>query len=195
MAAGGLLQRYLQYKKHFRLCQILYLEVPLKNTYNRLLKYLKQFMICDMTSGNLSSGAFLKNFVDWFRLKPKLGIQKHKPPFVEEGDIWWCRFGENIGSEISGKGQEFARPCVIFTKLSSYSFLVIPTTTKLYHLDGTPKGGNRFVRFSQNKVVMLACLSQIRVVDYKRLKNKLGKLDQKDFDDIYISFKGLYTKK
>ncbi len=31
---------------------------------------------------------------------------------------------------------------------------------------------------------MLACLNQIRVVDYRRFKNKLGDLDELDFANI-----------
>jgi len=137
---------------------------------------------------------FLKNFLGWFTLKPKLDVQNHKPPLVREGEIWWCRMGENIGTEISGKGKEFTCFAIIHTKLSKYSYLVIPTTTKLWSKNGKSKENDRFVKFVHQKVEMLACLSQIRVIDYRRLKNKLGDLDQKDFDDICRGFEDLYKK-
>ncbi|MEI7511723.1 MAG: hypothetical protein WCJ84_06220 [Candidatus Peregrinibacteria bacterium] len=41
---------------------------------------------------------------------------------------------------------------------------------------------------------MLACLSQIRVIDYRRLKNKLGDIDEQDFYRICRSFETLYKK-
>ena len=138
--------------------------------------------------------SFLKNFLDWFTLKPKLDESNHKPPLIEEGNIWWCRFGENIGIEISGKGKEFTRPTIIHTKLSKYAFLVIPTTTQMYHQNGTPKINDRLIKFTHGGKEMLACLSQIRVIDYRRIKNKLGDLDQKDYDDICQKFNDLYKK-
>jgi len=48
---------------------------------------------------------FIKRFQEWFILKPKLDVSNHKPPFVSERDLWWCRLGENIGFESSGKGR------------------------------------------------------------------------------------------
>ena len=137
---------------------------------------------------------YLKNFVDWFKIKLHLDNQNHKPPLVHEGEIWWCRLGENVGVEISGKGINYTRPVIIHTKFSKYLFLVIPTTTKLYFSDGKAKEGNRFVKFSHSGLIMLACLSQIRVIDYRRIKNKLGDLDQKDFADVSHAFDILFSK-
>jgi mRNA interferase MazF len=131
---------------------------------------------------------FKKNFADWFDLKPKMDIQNHQPPLVHEGEIWWCRVGENIGTEISGKGDIFARPVVIHTKLSKYCYLVIPCST-------SDKQGSWFVSFVHAKIPQIAVLSQSKVVDYRRLKNKLGALDQKDFDKICKGFEKLYSKK
>ena len=127
---------------------------------------------------------FLKNFLDWFNVKPKVDLSNHQPPLIEEGNIWWCRIGENIGTKISGKGREYTRPVVIHTKFSRYLFLVIPLTTKLFHLNGKSKEGDYYVKVIQNKVEMLACLNQVRVVDYRRFKNKLGDLDEVDFLNI-----------
>jgi len=47
---------------------------------------------------------FIKNFLNWFNLKSQLDQNNHKPPSVSEGQIWWCYLGENIGTEVSGKG-------------------------------------------------------------------------------------------
>ena len=137
---------------------------------------------------------FFKNFLDWFIIKPKLDKSNHQPPLVEEGNIWWCKIGENIGTEISGKGREYTRPVIIHTKFSRYSYLVIPTTTKLFHSDGITKEGNHYVKIIQNKVEMLACLNQVRVVDYRRLKNKLGKMDDPDFEMLCDKFDLAFQK-
>ena len=45
----------------------------------------------------------IKNFLEWSVLKPKLDQNNSKPPFVKESKIWWCKRGENIGTEISRK--------------------------------------------------------------------------------------------
>ena len=74
---------------------------------------------------------FIKNFQDWFSLKPKLDNNNHKPPFVSERDIWWCHLGENIGTEISGKSKKFTRPVIIFKKLSHHTFFFFPAYTKI----------------------------------------------------------------
>lgn len=45
----------------------------------------------------------MKRFLKWIGLKEKLDSIQIKPPFFKEGEIWWCRIGENIGVEINGK--------------------------------------------------------------------------------------------
>ena len=142
----------------------------------------------------MTQPTFLKNFLDWFVIKPKLDKSNHQPPLVEEGNIWWCKIGENIGTEISGKGRDYTRPVIIHTKFSRYSYLVIPTTTKLLHSDGRPKEGDYYIKITQNKVEMLACMNQVRVVDYRRFKNKLGKLDSLDFENVCHKFNSAFQK-
>jgi mRNA interferase MazF len=130
---------------------------------------------------------FIKNFLDWFNLKPQLDKKNHKPPFVREGQIWWCHLGENIGTEISGKSKKFTRPVIIFKKISQYTFLIIPTSTQI-------KTGSWFVFFTHQTIDMVACLHQIRIIDYRRLFNRKGFLDQTDFKKIKQGFKEFYAK-
>ena len=132
--------------------------------------------------------SLIKNFTNWFNLKPKLNNNDHQPPFVEEGHFWWCYCGDNIGTEINGKGQELARPYVIYKKLSRYTFLAIPCSTQL-------KTGSWFVRFVHGGNEQIAVLSQIKVIDYRRLKNKIGLIDEQDFENICTAFDELYSKK
>jgi len=129
----------------------------------------------------------MKDFENWFPLKEKLDTSSHKVPFVSEGDIWWMSIGENIGSEISGKNSLFSRPAIIYKKLSHSFYLIIPTTTK-------EKDGSWYVPFTQGQKNMVACLQQVRTVDYRRLSSKLGSLDQKDFERVQIGFSNLYLK-
>ena len=128
---------------------------------------------------------FIKNFQDWFSLKPKLDENNHRPPFVSERDLWWAHLGENIGTEISGKSNRYTRPVIVFRKLSNYTFLIIPTSTKI-------KSGSWFANFVHKNTNMMACLHQIKVIDYRRLQNKIGRIDIKDFKQIKNQFKKLY---
>jgi mRNA interferase MazF len=129
--------------------------------------------------------SFIKNFIDWFRVKPKLDQLNHKPPFVEEGNIWWCYIGENIGTEISGKGDKFSRPVLILRKLSKFTFLTAPLSTKI-------KQGSWYVKFFQNDKEVVACLNQIKIIDYRRLDDRIGKIDNSDFEKVKKCFNDLY---
>jgi mRNA interferase MazF len=129
---------------------------------------------------------FLKNFLDWFKLKPKLDSHNHKPPFVSEGQIFWCHLGENIGTEISGKSHLYTRPIIIAKKLSRHTFLIIPTSTQI-------KSGSWFSYFVHNKIEMVACLHQIRVIDYRRLQTLIGEIDSNDFKKIKQDLNNLYN--
>ncbi|MEI7511570.1 MAG: type II toxin-antitoxin system PemK/MazF family toxin [Candidatus Peregrinibacteria bacterium] len=130
---------------------------------------------------------FFKNFQHWFGLKPSLDSKNHKPPFVSEGQIWWCHLGENIGTEISGKGEKFTRPVLIFKKLSHYTYCIIPLSTK-------EKKGSWYISFLHRNISVMACLHQVRIVDYKRLDDKMGLIDETDFLKIQYGFQNLYTK-
>lgn len=126
-----------------------------------------------------------KLFDQWNKLKRRLHQLKHQPPFVNEGDIWWMSMGENVGFEINGKHQTFSRPGIIFKKLSHGHYLVIPTTTK-------PKRGSWYVPFRHKNLETVACLHQVRAIDYRRLLSKLGQMDDKDQQKIKRGFWELY---
>ena len=108
-----------------------------------------------------------------------------KSPHVSKGDLWWASVCENVGSEINGKSRLFSRPVIIFKKLAHGFFLVIPTTTKI-------KDGSWYVRLRHQEREMVACLHQMRTIDYRRLSTKLGTLDDEDFSRISEGFRSLY---
>jgi mRNA interferase MazF len=128
---------------------------------------------------------FIKNFVDWFKLKTDLNNHDYNPPLTKERELWWCSVGENIGTEISGKGTKFNRPVIIFKKLSKYTFFVIPTSTQI-------KEGSWFVPFVRNGKSMMACLHQARIVDYRRLDDRIGVMSSHDYELVKKGFASLY---
>jgi mRNA interferase MazF len=122
----------------------------------------------------------VKRFLEWIRLKEKLHARNHRPPYFKEGEIWWCNIGENVGTEVNGKGDNFARSVRVFKKLSGKNFIGIPLTTR-----------NRYAAITFRGNVSVANLSQIRVVDYRRMLNKLGDLDEGDFERTRDRLRGL----
>lgn len=129
----------------------------------------------------------IKRFLEWIGLKERLHNQEHQPPMFKEGEIWWCYLGENIGAEVNGKGAQFTRPALIFRKYDRFSFFAIPLTTK-------NKTGTWFYSFTHGGKLQTAQLAQGRVVSYKRLKERMGKIDSADYKRIREAFFALHKK-
>lgn len=127
----------------------------------------------------------IKDFLLWMSTKKKLNDRTIKPPYFKDGEMWWCHIGENVGSEVDGKGDFFTRPILIYKKLGSESMLAIPTSTK-------QKEGSWYVPFVYKGILEVALLSQIRVVSFKRLKEKIGKLSDSEMNDVREGFRNLY---
>ena len=127
----------------------------------------------------------IKKFLEWIGLKQKIDKNESTPPFFKEGEIWWCYFGENVGTEMNGKGDLFTRPILIFKKYDKYSFLALPLTTK--HKEGT-----WYFIFVHNNKKQTIVLSQARIINYKRLKELVGKVDSTDYKNIKGAFINLH---
>lgn len=123
----------------------------------------------------------IKRFLEWIGLKERLYNQEHRPPLFKEGEIWWCYLGENIGTEVNGKGTQFTRPVLIFRKYDRLSFFAIPLTTK-------NKSGTWYCSFKHGGKLQTAQLAQGRVVSYKRFKERIGKIDSVDYKKIKEAF-------
>jgi len=127
----------------------------------------------------------IKNFLKWIGLKEKIHGGNHTPPFFKEGEIWWCYVGENVGVEVNGKGGQFTRPIFILKKYDRYSFLGLPLTTK-------SKIGTWYVAASFQGSKQTVVLSQGRVFDYRRFKEKMGELDEPDVERIIEAYAVLH---
>lgn len=127
----------------------------------------------------------ISKFMQWIGLKEKIDFSDHKPSRVQERDLWWISFGQNIGSEINGKSSLFSRPGIIIKRITNAFYLVAPTTSK-------PKFGNWYAEISVNKKKTYACLHQIRTIDHRRLSNKIGQIDTAEFKLIKDKFYQLY---
>lgn len=117
-----------------------------------------------------------KSFDAWN--EKKKAANEGEPRLYTVREMWWCRLGVNIGTEQDGGGDSFARPCLILRGFGPNACLVVPlTTSSRIHRLRIPIGSvdGRDAR---------ANLSQIRVVDTRRLERKIGFLDKKVFEAI-----------
>ncbi|MEK7185210.1 MAG: type II toxin-antitoxin system PemK/MazF family toxin [Patescibacteria group bacterium] len=129
----------------------------------------------------------LKRFLEWLTLKEKLHSNSQTPPFFKEGEVWWCSLGENIGYEINGKSKLFSRPVLVFRKISRNTFLAIPISTqpqkvRAWYVPVTLNG-------KENSVI----LSQVRVIDYRRMWSKFGEISEEDFHLTQRAFARLFV--
>ena len=114
-----------------------------------------------------------KNFDDWNKVKKH--TEEKSGPFFYEREVWFTKIGENIGFEQCGKNLNFARPVLILKKFNNDIFWGIPLTK-------SDKDGNYYFKFILNEESSTAILSQLKLVDGKRLMSKIGKIDKDNFN-------------
>jgi mRNA-degrading endonuclease toxin of MazEF toxin-antitoxin module len=117
-----------------------------------------------------------KDFDNWNTRKKE--INEREPNFYYEREIRWCSLGINIGFEQDGTSETYKRPVLIIKGFSRHVCLVVPLTTSKkenpYHLSvGIISGKEAF-----------AILSQIRLIDTKRLHAPLAVLSKNKFKEI-----------
>ena len=118
----------------------------------------------------------LPEFEQWSQLKQSLHSHESHRLF-KEGEIWWCRLGMNIGDEQNGKVRSFSRPVLVFRKFNSRIFIGIPLSTQI-------KEKHYYHTLHFKGRAQSAVLSQIRLMDAKRLENKMGKLPLSEFQKL-----------
>ncbi|MCK4387059.1 MAG: type II toxin-antitoxin system PemK/MazF family toxin [Candidatus Pacebacteria bacterium] len=126
-----------------------------------------------------------KDFGKWISAKEKIHNKK-QGVFFHEREIWFCSLGLNVGFEQDGKGNDFLRPVVVFKKFNNDIFLGIPLTKK-------DKNGKYYFDFYLNKKLKsVAILSQIRLIDSKRLLYRRKEVISKtDFEKMKKGLKKL----
>ncbi len=117
-----------------------------------------------------------KDFDKWNKIKKRTNDEKPRLYTVRE--IWWCRLGVNVGSEQDGRGGNFLRPALILRGFGPDACLIVPLTTS------TRKHPLRVSIGMVDNRPARANLSQIRVIDTRRLVEKVGFLEKAIFADI-----------
>lgn len=125
-----------------------------------------------------------KDFDAWNKRKKKINVRV-QIPFFHERELWWCSLGINVGFEQDGSGKEYYRPILVLKGMSRYTLFAIPLTTSIKKHSLRPSIG-----LVEGKEAC-AILSQMRLIDAKRLVRKIGYLDKKIFSTIRKTFKAL----
>lgn len=118
-----------------------------------------------------------KEFDRWNGKKKKIHDEE-QPRRYHERDIWFCSLGVNVGFEQDGTGSNFDRPVVIIKGFSADTCFAVALT-------GHKREGKYY--FPVGKVEdreASAVLSQVRIIDTKRLIRKIGVLNKQSFEEL-----------
>ena len=119
-----------------------------------------------------------KDFQKWHVKKELLHKEKVRP-FFHEREVWFCTLGVNIGFEQDGSGSEFLRPVLVAKKFNNEVFWGLPLTKNI-------KKSKYYYQFfiEGQEEASTAILSQIRLIDAKRLQYKVGDINEKGLGEI-----------
>jgi len=130
-----------------------------------------------------------KDFKKWHQKKEKIN-DAPESPFFHEREIWFCHLGANVGFEQDGRGDDFLRPVVVIRKFNNEIFWAIPLT----------KAGKKIKRQAEKYylpftfvegIKSVAILSQIRLIDARRLARHIGIMDEGTFQELTRKLKDL----
>ena len=130
-----------------------------------------------------------KDFKKWHDKKGNID-KVNKRPFFHEREIWFCHLGLNIGFEQDGKGEDFLRPILIIRKFNNEIFWGVPLTRAnknlpfyfAFTIQSETEGNDEKVT---------AILSQVRLIDAKRLRRMIGYISKEDLANLKEKLKAL----
>lgn len=119
-----------------------------------------------------------KDYRLWTPLKRVLNNAGEPGLFFHEREIWYIHLGENIGFEQDGRNDQFLRPVVIIRKFNNDIFWGVPLTR-------TKKDLPFYFTFSwraegAGDEQSTAVLSQMRLIDARRLRRMIGYISETD---------------
>lgn len=126
-----------------------------------------------------------KDFNTWNRKKIKIDSNTgYKNP--KEKEIWWCRVGLNIGTEVYGKGDDFIRPVLVINAEGSQSFIGLPLSSMI-----KSKKYACIIKTGDNKLHTVL-VYQIRNFDKRRLVEIKYTLSGEEYTKVRKYFNRLY---
>lgn len=118
-----------------------------------------------------------KDFDTWNGKKKSIQEEEENRRYHER-DIWFCSLGVNVGFEQDGTGENFDRPVIIIKGFSADTFFAVALT-------GRKRDGKYYFFLGEiDGREASAVLSQVRILDTKRLVRKIGVLDKETFSKL-----------
>ncbi len=121
----------------------------------------------------------MKRFFEWIHGKVQID-QRQRGKIIHICEVYWCLLGENIGDEENGKGDTFRRPVLIVKKFNNNIFWGIPMSTKL-------KNNKFYIPVVLKDLPQSVMISQLRILDTKRLEQYIGYISREDFKKVRLS--------
>ena len=118
---------------------------------------------------------FMEKEFDRWNSEKKAIHQASAAPFYHEREVWWCALGVNVGFEQDGTGEKHDRPVVVIKGFNKNTFLGVALTGR------EKKGSYYFYLGKIESRDATANLSQLRLLDTKRLIRKIETLDEDKF--------------
>ena len=119
-----------------------------------------------------------KDYQEWHEEKTAIEDSRDQRVFFHEREVWWCSIGFNVGFEQDGRGEKFARPVLVFKKFNKEVFWAIPLSTKI-------KTGKFYSTVDLGDgTTRVAIISQLRLIDAKRLIGKIGVIHENNYAEI-----------
>ena len=118
-----------------------------------------------------------KDFEGWNSKKKDIHARAIAPCYHKR-EIWWCSLGVNVGFEQDGTGVNYDRPVLIVQGFNAHVFFGVAITGKM-------KQGRYYMPIGKIEGREASViLSQVRLIDSKRLVRKAGTLDKDIFDRV-----------
>lgn len=120
-----------------------------------------------------------KNFDSWNVLKKQLDERERTGHFGAR-EVWWCYVGVNIGREQGGHDEGFERPVLVIKGFGTDLFWGVLLSTKI-------KPSNRYyLPLKHDGIMFSAIISQLRLMDTRRLIRKMYVLEPTGFKEIQL---------
>lgn len=128
-----------------------------------------------------------QDFISWMKTKTRLNAnaQNAASRFVKRGQVYWCHFGLNIGSEMS---KSTPRPAVVVSNFStnrnSSNIIVVPITHNqnrlpyLVPINPVIDANGKVILDGQADTADIICVSKARLGD------KIGTLSTSEMKEI-----------
>ena len=127
---------------------------------------------------------YIKDFDGWNVIKKETNRNTDRL-FYHKREVRWCRLGTNVGFEQDGTGKDYARPVLILKDFNQHVCWVVPLTTS------TKDNPFHIALGKMDEKESFAIISQLRLVDTKRLDTKLGVVNKEIFDKIRKAIKDM----